>query len=246
MLGVAALAPALAPTILSIEATERSGRPRRRILRHRRPGRHPEPGDSGRACPPSWEFWLTLVSIVVGTAIGPAAGPAEPARRRFITWIMDGVMAFPTDLLAISSWPRFGRASGTRRDRAAFAHASRPRRSVPRSCGRIRLRDAARAIGAEPLHLARHVLANSTSPIIVRLPVAAAMLGEAALGLPRRGSATGDAGVGGIIASDSLYLSLAWWISIFPGAAGDPERAAPNLVGRAAGLPRSALREHTA
>jgi peptide/nickel transport system permease protein len=94
--------------------------------------------------------------------------------------------------------------------------------------------EAARAIGASGARiLARHILANSVSPVIVQATFIAAyaMLGEAALSFLGVGVPPQIPTWGGIIAGGQVYLRQAWWISIFPGAAIILSVLALNLLG---------------
>jgi peptide/nickel transport system permease protein len=179
---------------------------------------------------------VTLVAIAVGTVIGLAAG-WSPRADRYIMRVMDGVMAFPDILLAIALMAALGPSLRNVVIALAFVYTPRVARVVRASVLVVVNQDyvdAARAIGARSQRiLARHVLANCVSPIIVQgtFVAAFAMLGEAALSFLGVGVPPETPTWGGIIAAGQLYLGQAWWISIFPGAAVILSVLALNLVG---------------
>jgi peptide/nickel transport system permease protein len=179
---------------------------------------------------------VTAAAVTVGTLIGLGAG-SSPRADRVIMRIMDGVMAFPDILLAIALMAALGPSLRNVVIALAFVYTPRVARVVRASVLVVVNQDyveAARAIGARRWRiLARHVLANCVSPIIVQgtFVAAYAMLGEAALSFLGVGVPPETPTWGGIIAAGQLYLSQAWWISIFPGAAVILSVLALNLVG---------------
>jgi peptide/nickel transport system permease protein len=241
MLGVAVAAPALAPyDPLDIQAMERLRRPASAHLFGT--------DEFGRDILSRVIFGarlsllvgglVTLVAIAVGTVIGLAAG-WSPRADRVIMRVMDGVMAFPDILLAISLMAALGPSLRNVVIALAFVYTPRVARVVRASVlvvVNLDYVDAARAIGARGRRiLARHVLVNCVSPIIVQgtFVAAYAMLGEAALSFLGVGVPPETPTWGGIIAAGQVYLSQAWWISIFPGAAIILSVLALNLVGDA-------------
>ena len=179
---------------------------------------------------------VTAASILVGTVIGLVAG-SSPRADRLIMRIIDGVMAFPDILLAIALMAALGPSLRNVVIALAFVYTPRVARVVRASVLVVVNQDyveAARAIGAGRRRvLARHVLANCMSPIIVQgtFVAAYAMLGEAALSFLGVGVPPETPTWGGIIAAGQIYLSQAWWISIFPGASVILSVLALNLVG---------------
>jgi peptide/nickel transport system permease protein len=239
MLGVELAAPDLAPyDTLDIQPTERLRRPA---------GAHPFGTDEfGRDILSRVIFGarlsllvgglVTLLAVMVGTVIGLGAG-WSPRADRLIMRVMDGVMAFPDILLAIALMAALGPSVRNVVIALAFVYTPRVARVVRASVLVVVNQDyveAARAIGARGRRvLARHVLANSVSPIIVQgtFVAAYAMLGEAALSFLGVGVPPETPTWGGIIAAGQVYLSQAWWISLFPGAAVILSVLALNLVG---------------
>jgi peptide/nickel transport system permease protein len=179
---------------------------------------------------------VTAGAITLGTVIGLAAG-SSPRADRVIMRIMDGVMAFPDILLAIALMAALGPSLRNVVVALAFVYTPRVARVVRASVLVVVNQDyveAARAIGASgPRVLARHILVNCVSPVIVQgtFVAAYAMLGEAALSFLGVGVPPETPTWGGIIAAGQVYLSQAWWISIFPGAAVILSVLALNLVG---------------
>ena len=239
MLGVAVAAPALAPyDPLDIQPMERLRRP---------VGGHPFGTDEfGRDILSRVIFGArlsllvgvlcTLLAVLVGTVIGLVAG-WSPRADRLIMRVMDGLMAFPDILLAIALMAALGPSIRNVVIALAFVYTPRVARVVRASVLVVVNQDyidAARAIGARGQRiLTRHVLANCVSPIIVQgtFVAAYAMLGEAALSFLGVGVPPETPTWGGIIAMGQVYLSQAWWISIFPGAAVILSVLALNLVG---------------
>lgn len=179
---------------------------------------------------------VTALAIVVGTVIGLLAG-SSPRADRLVMRVMDGVMAFPDILLAIALMAALGPSVRNVVIALAFVYTPRIARVVRASVLVVVAQDyveAARAIGASrPRILARHVLLNCVSPVIVQgtFVAAYAMLGEAALSFLGVGVPPETPTWGGIVAAGQVYLGQAWWISIFPGAAVILSVLALNLVG---------------
>jgi peptide/nickel transport system permease protein len=179
---------------------------------------------------------VMLSAIGAGTVIGLAAG-STPRADRFIMRIMDGVMAFPDILLAIALMAALGPSVRNVVIALAFVYTPRVARVVRASVLVVvnqEYVEAARAVGGSRARiLARHVLANCVSPVIVQgtFVAAYAMLGEAALSFLGVGVPPDTPTWGGIIAAGQVYLGQAWWISLFPGAAVILSVLALNLVG---------------
>jgi peptide/nickel transport system permease protein len=179
---------------------------------------------------------VTALAIAAGTVIGLAAG-STPRADRVVMRIMDGVMAFPDILLAIALMAALGPSIRNVVVALAFVYTPRIARVVRASVLVVVNQDyveAARALGASRARvLARHVLLNCVSPVIVQgtFVAAYAMLGEAALSFLGVGVPPETPTWGGIVAAGQVYLGQAWWISIFPGAAVILSVLALNLVG---------------
>lgn len=167
---------------------------------------------------------VVVVTGIFGTAIGAIAGffraLDEPIMR-----LMDAIMAFPAILLAMAIAAVMG-ASVTNvviaLSIATTPHTARIVRGSVLVVREMEYVEAARALGASELRvLFRHVLVNTTGPLIVRLTYvfAIAILAEAALSFIGVGPPPPAASFGNIIANGRDFMIVAPWITIFPGLA---------------------------
>jgi len=179
---------------------------------------------------------VTLLATTAGIIIGLTAG-AGPKADRILMRIMDGVMAFPDILLAIALMASLGPSVRNVVLSLGFVYTPRVARVVRAAVLvviRLEYVEAARAVGASGARvLARHILVNCASPVIVQATfiTAYAMLGEAALSFLGVGVPPQIPTWGGIIAAGQVYLRQASWISIFPGVAIILSVLALNLIG---------------
>ena len=179
---------------------------------------------------------VTMLATAVGVLVGLVAG-TSPRADRILMRIMDGLMAFPDIVLAIALMATLGPSVRNVIIALAFVYTPRVARVVRASVLVIVNQDyveAARALGASRARiLARYILANSISPVIVQATFIAAyaMLGEAALSFLGVGVPPQVPTWGGIIAAGQVYLRQAGWISVFPGSAIILSVLALNLVG---------------
>jgi len=179
---------------------------------------------------------VTLLATGAGIVVGLASG-ASPRADRILMRIMDGIMAFPDVLLAIGLMASLGPSVRNVILSLGFVYTPRIARVV-RAAVLVVVRqeyvEAARAVGASGARiLARHVLINCASPVIVQATfiTAYAMLGEAALSFLGVGVPPTIPTWGGIISAGQVYLRQAAWISIFPGMAIILSVLALNLLG---------------
>jgi len=167
---------------------------------------------------------VVVVTGILGTAIGAIAGffraLDEPIMR-----LMDAIMAFPAILLAMAIAAVMG-ASVTNvvlaLSIATTPHTARIVRGSVLVVREMEYVEAARALGASELRvLFRHVLVNTTGPLIVRLTYvfAIAILAEAALSFIGVGPPPPAPSFGNIIANGRDFMIVAPWITIFPGLA---------------------------
>jgi len=179
---------------------------------------------------------VTLLATTGGIFIGLTAG-AGPKADRILMRIMDGVMAFPDILLAIALMASLGPSVRNVVLSLGFVYTPRVARVVRAAVLvviRLEYVEAARAVGASGARvLARHILVNCASPVIVQATfiTAYAMLGEASLSFLGVGVPPQVPTWGGIIAAGQVYLRQASWISIFPGVAIILSVLALNLIG---------------
>jgi peptide/nickel transport system permease protein len=179
---------------------------------------------------------VTLLATAAGIVSGLAAG-ASPRTDRILMRVMDGLMAFPDVLLAIGLMASLGPSVRNVVLSLGFVYTPRIARVVRAAVLVViglEYVEAARAVGASGVRvLARHVLVNCASPVIVQATfiTAYAMLGEAALSFLGVGVPPQVPTWGGIISAGQTYLGQAPWISIFPGLAIILSVLALNLLG---------------
>lgn len=173
---------------------------------------------------------LLVGSLVVacaagaGIVLGLLAG-YKNRLDRVLMRIMDGLMAFPTTLLAIALMAALGaRLSNVI---VALAIVFTPRvarvvRSVTLVVRELDYVQAAQALGAADSRiLARHVLPNCLAPVIVQgtFIFAESVLAEAALSFLGVGLPPYIPSWGTIITTGRMFMQIAPWITIFPGVA---------------------------
>ena len=166
----------------------------------------------------------TAVSLTLGVAYGAIAGYAGGTIDLFMMRILDAFMAIPRLLLLIgvlAAWPRlsigalilflgvtgwFGLSRIVRGQVLALKHAE--------------FVTAAHALGASRRRiLAKHLLPNLVSPIVVAatLGVAHVIVLEAGLSYLGIGVPQPLASWGNIIQDASDQVATLWWMSLFPG-----------------------------
>jgi peptide/nickel transport system permease protein len=167
---------------------------------------------------------VVALSVAAGLVVGLAAG----YYRRLdgvLMRIMDGLMAFPALILAIALMASLGPSLNNVIVALAVVYTPRIARIVRGSVLVVRelpYVEAARALGAsDPAIVARHVLPNCLSPVIVQATFifALAVLGEAALSFLGVGVPPFIPSWGNILAEGRLYIQQAPWLTLFPGAA---------------------------
>lgn len=186
------------------------------------------------------DVWSRVVygarlSLLVGVAvvalsfgIGLACGLIAGYYRRLdnvVMRVMDGLMAFPAIILAIALMASLGPSVLNVIVAIGIVYAPRVARIVRGSVLVIRETayvEAARALGAsDGVVIARHVLPNCLSPVIVQASFvfAAAVLTEAALSFLGVGVPPYVPSWGNILAEGRLYLQQAPWLVLYPGGA---------------------------
>jgi len=167
---------------------------------------------------------VVVCATAVGTTIGLLAGYDNRADRVLMR-IMDGLMAFPTTLLAIALMA----ALGARLSNVIIAlsivftpRVARIVRSVTLVVRELDYVQAAQALGAGDARiLIRHILPNGLAPVIVQATFifADSVLAEAALSFLGVGLPPYIPSWGTIITAGRTFMQTAPWITIFPGIA---------------------------
>jgi peptide/nickel transport system permease protein len=185
---------------------------------------------------------LLVGAAVVGVALvaGVLCGLLAGFYRRLdnaVMRVMDGLMAFPAIVLAIALVAALGPSVLNVIVAIGVVYTPRVARIVRGSVLVIRETayvEAARALGAsDAALLARHVLPNCLSPVIVQASFvfAAAVLTEAALSFLGVGVPPYVPSWGNILAEGRLYIQQAPWLVLYPGGAIMLTILGLNLVG---------------
>ncbi len=165
-----------------------------------------------------------LGAIAAGTALGLAAGYFRRLDGPLMR-LIDAMMAFPDILLAIALVAILGPSMGNLVLALVLVYTPRVARVV-RACTLV-LREllfieAVRALGASPLRiLARHLLPNLMSPILVQVSFifAYAILAEAGLSFLGVGVPPDIPTWGTMVAGSQQYAHQALGVVLFPGLA---------------------------
>jgi peptide/nickel transport system permease protein len=171
-------------------------------------------------------LWSVGVSALLGTAYGSAAGMAGPRADALLMRAVDALAAVPRVLVLIavlSLWgpppvPALVALIGA----TGWFATSRLVRAEVRA---VRAREfvlAATALGASRARLlARHVLPNVLSPVVVNatLGVGNVIALEAALAYLGVGVQPPRASWGNIIQDGAAEIAQLWWVWLFPGLA---------------------------
>ena len=181
-------------------------------------------------------FAVALITGIVGTAIGVAAGYFKRLDSPLMRF-MDALMAFPAILLAIAIAAALGPSAMNAVIALAVVYTPRTARIVRSTVLVVRETDyvqAAKACGARDHWIIwRHILPNSMAPLIVQLTFifAYAILAESILSFLGVGPPPPTPTWGNMIAEGKDYLREASYICFFPGVAVALTCLALNLLG---------------
>jgi peptide/nickel transport system permease protein len=165
---------------------------------------------------------VTLVTAVCGTLLGLTAayyGRADGVIMR----VMDGLMAFPSILLAIGIMASLGASTLNVVLALAtvyIAPVARLVRAAALVTRELPYVESARMLGASDSRiLGRHILPNLLTPIVVQCTFTAALaiLSEASLSFLGAGVPPQTPTWGNMLRDGQRLLSRAWWVSVFPG-----------------------------
>jgi peptide/nickel transport system permease protein len=167
---------------------------------------------------------VTIAAAVFGTLLGLTAGYFD----RLDSWIMramDGLMAFPSILLAIAIMVSLG--AGARNVWIALVIVYTPTiaRLVRSSTLVLRQQayvESARSIGMKNgTILARYIFPNAISPLIVQCTfvIAFSIISEASLSFLGAGVDPQTPTWGNMLRDGQRLMQIAWWAAIFPGIA---------------------------
>jgi peptide/nickel transport system permease protein len=165
---------------------------------------------------------VTLVTALGGTLLGLVAAYYSRADG-LIMRVMDGLMAFPSVLLAIGIMASLG-PSTLNVIMALTAVYTPPVARLARGAALVTTFlpyvDAARMLGASDSRiLGRHVLPSILTPLVVQCTFTAALaiISEASLSFLGAGVPPQTPTWGNMLRDGQRLLSRAWWVCVFPG-----------------------------
>lgn len=184
---------------------------------------------------------VAVVSVacaaVVGTALGVMAGYRGGWLDTVVMRVVDVMFAFPVLLLAMAIVAVLGPGLATTIAAISVVYVPIFARVARASTLAVREEPyvaVSRTMGTGTAYiLARHVLPNITGPLIVQtsLSLAFAILSEAALSFLGLGIQPPQPSLGRMIFDSQGFVTLAWWMAVFPGAAIVVVVLACNLLG---------------
>ena len=181
---------------------------------------------------------LALVcAAVVGIALGVGAGYRGGWVDTVVMRVVDVMFAFPVLLLAMAIVAVLGPGLATTIAAISVVYVPIFARVARASTLAVREEPyvaVSRTMGTGTGYiLARHVLPNITGPLIVQtsLSLAFAILSEAALSFLGLGIQPPQPSLGRMIFDSQGFVTLAWWMAVFPGAAIVVIVLACNLLG---------------
>jgi peptide/nickel transport system permease protein len=147
-------------------------------------------------------------AVVVGVTVGVVAGYRGGWVDTVFMRVVDVMFAFPVLMLAIGVvyTPIFARVARA----STLSVRTEPYVAVSRTMGT-----------GHVYVLVRHILPNIAGPLIVQtsLSLAFAILSEAALSFLGLGIQPPQPSLGRMIFDSQGFVTLAWWMAVFPGAA---------------------------
>jgi peptide/nickel transport system permease protein len=170
-------------------------------------------------------FLATGLAIVVGTAVGGAAGYFGGAVDTGIMRVADVFMSVPALFLILVVVALFGASLLNTAVVVGLVTWAPVARIVRGECLTLRARvfvEAARALGASHGRiLGRHVLINAVPAIIVQgtLLLGQTILIESGLSYLGLGVQPPTPSWGNMVVEGRQFLASAWWVSTFPGLA---------------------------
>ena len=178
-----------------------------------------------------------VCAAVVGIALGVGAGYRGGWVDTVVMRVVDVMFAFPVLLLAMAIVAVLGPGLATTIAAISVVYVPIFARVARASTLAVREEPyvaVSRTMGTGTGYiLARHVLPNITGPLIVQtsLSLAFAILSEAALSFLGLGIQPPRPSLGRMIFDSQGFVTLAWWMAVFPGAAIVVIVLACNLLG---------------
>lgn len=166
-----------------------------------------------------------IIALGIGAPLGAIGGYMGGVVDAAIQRVMEGIMAFPSLLLALALVAIVGPSVPTLWFAIAFSSIPRYSRLVRAGVLTQKEREyveAARAIGESPLSvMGRYIIPNTLAPIAVQftLDFARAIGVEASLSYLGLGLSSPYVSWGTMIRDAQAFLEVAPWLAIFPGIA---------------------------
>jgi peptide/nickel transport system permease protein len=180
---------------------------------------------------------VLLLSALIGVPLGIAAGYFGGLIDDTIMRVTDVFLAFPALLLSLALASVLTPSVGNATIAIAVTwwpwYARLARGAATQGAGRGYI-ESARALGVSPRRiLARHVLPNATTPVLVQmsLDVGGIILTAAALSFLGLGAQDPTPEWGLMVSQGQGYLNTDWWFPVFPGLAIVLAALAFNLLG---------------
>lgn len=164
-------------------------------------------------------------AVVVGVSVGVIAGYRGGWLDAVFMRVIDVMFAFPVLLLALAIVAILGPGVTTTMLAIGIVYTPIFARVARASTLSVRVESyvaVSRTMGTGHAYiLARHVLPNVAAPLIVQtsLSLAFAILSEAALSFLGLGIQPPEPSLGRMIFDSQGFVTLAWWMAVFPGAA---------------------------
>ncbi|OBK72949.1 ABC transporter permease [Mycobacterium sp. 1274761.0] len=164
-------------------------------------------------------------AVVVGVTLGVVAGYRGGWLDTVAMRVVDVMFAFPVLLLALAVVAILGPGLTTTILAIGIVYTPIFARVARASTLSVRVEpfvQVSRTMGTGHLYmLGRHILPNIAGPLIVQtsLSLAFAILSEAALSFLGLGIQPPQPSLGRMIFDSQGFVTLAWWMAVFPGAA---------------------------
>ena len=178
-----------------------------------------------------------VFAVVVGVTVGVIAGYRGGWVDTVFMRVVDVMFAFPVLLLALAVVAILGPGTTTTILAIGIVYTPIFARVARASTLGVRVEpyvQMSRAMGSGSLYiLGRHIIPNIAGPLIVQtsLSLAFAILSEAALSFLGLGIQPPQPSLGRMIFDSQGFVTMAWWMAVFPGAAIFVIVLAFNLVG---------------
>jgi peptide/nickel transport system permease protein len=176
-------------------------------------------------------------AVVVGVTVGVIAGYRGGWVDAVFMRVVDVMFAFPVLLLALAVVAILGPGTTTTILAIGIVYTPIFARVARGSTLSVRVEpfvQMSRAMGTGDRYiLARHIVPNIAGPLVVQtsLSLAFAILSEAALSFLGLGIQPPQPSLGRMIFDSQGFVTMAWWMAVFPGAAIFVIVLAFNLVG---------------